>query len=131
MHWEKYSHKDLLNFQTRQVDLQKQFGHSSAFILFLFIVIYTKDNFKIKARSTMLSLQIFRVLEDLNTAWKVFVFGVILVRIFPHLDWIRRDSSYFSEFSENARNSWTYRKKPQTSTFNAVKFSIENLWLQV
>ena len=27
-----------------------------------------------------------------NTAWKVFVFGFILVRIFPHLDWIRRDT---------------------------------------
>ena len=25
----------------------------------------------------------------LCTAWKVFVFGVILVRIFPHSDWIR------------------------------------------
>ena len=26
------------------------------------------------------------------TAWKVSVFGVILARIFPHLDWIRRDT---------------------------------------
>ena len=26
------------------------------------------------------------------TAWKVSVFGVILVRIFPHSDWIRRDT---------------------------------------
>ena len=24
-----------------------------------------------------------------KTAWKIFTFGVILVRIFPHLDWIR------------------------------------------
>ena len=27
------------------------------------------------------------------TAWKVSVFGVILVRIFPHSDWIGRDTS--------------------------------------
>ena len=27
--------------------------------------------------------------------------GVILVRIFPHLDWIRRDTEYFSVFSPN------------------------------
>ena len=30
------------------------------------------------------------------------VFGVILVRIFPHLDWIRRDMEYLSVFSPNA-----------------------------
>ena len=28
----------------------------------------------------------------LFTAWKVSVFGVILVRFFPHSDWIRRDT---------------------------------------
>ena len=40
---------------------------------------------------------IFRV-----TPWKVSVFGVFLVRIFPHLNWIGRDSSYLSVFSLNA-----------------------------
>ena len=30
------------------------------------------------------------------------VFGVILVRIFPHSDWIRRDTLYLSVFSPNA-----------------------------
>ena len=28
----------------------------------------------------------------MGTAWKVSVFGVFLVRIFPHSDWIRRDT---------------------------------------
>ena len=28
----------------------------------------------------------------LDTEWKVSVFGVFLVRIFPHLDWIQRDT---------------------------------------
>ena len=37
--------------------------------------------------------------SNLTTAWKVSVFGVILVRIFPHLDWIQRDASYLSVFS--------------------------------
>ena len=36
------------------------------------------------------------------TALKVSVFGVILVRIFPYLDWIRRDTRYLSVFSPNA-----------------------------
>ena len=38
----------------------------------------------------------------LYTAWKVSVFGVFLVYIFPYSGWIRRDTSYFSVFSPNA-----------------------------
>ena len=34
-------------------------------------------------------------------ALKVSVFAVILVSIFPHSDWIRRDTPYLSEFSPN------------------------------
>ena len=40
-----------------------------------------------------------------NTAWKVSVFGVILVRIFQHSDWIRRDTKYLSIFTLNAENA--------------------------
>ena len=38
-----------------------------------------------------------------NTAWKVSmsVFGVSLVRIFPHSEWIRKDIPYLSVFSPN------------------------------
>ena len=35
-------------------------------------------------------------------AWKVSVFGVSLVRIFSHLDWIQRYAAYLSVFSPNA-----------------------------
>ena len=34
---------------------------------------------------------------------KVSGFGVILVCIFPHLEWIRRDTLYFSVFTSNER----------------------------
>ena len=37
-----------------------------------------------------------------DTAWQVSVFGVILVRIFLHSDWIRRDTPYLSVSSPNA-----------------------------
>ena len=37
-----------------------------------------------------------------STAQKVSVFGVILARIFPHSNWIRRDKEYLSVFSPNA-----------------------------
>ena len=40
---------------------------------------------------------------EINTAWKVSVFGVFMVRIFRHSDWM-----------------WT-RKTPNTDTFHAVK----------
>ena len=55
------------------------------------------------------------------TSWKVSVFGVILVRIFPHSDWIQRDTLYHSysvrmrenadqnnsEYGHFLRNRWT------------------------
>ena len=39
---------------------------------------------------------------SIESAWKVSVFGVFLVLIFPYLDWIRRDTPYPSVFSPNA-----------------------------
>ena len=38
---------------------------------------------------------------DFNTAQKVSVFGVFLVRIFPHSVWIWGDAEYLSVFSPN------------------------------
>ena len=35
------------------------------------------------------------------TAWKVSIFGVFLVRIFPHSVWMRRVTPYLSVFSPN------------------------------
>ena len=49
------------------------------------------------------------------TAWKVSVFGVILVRIFPHLGLIRIDTLYQSECGK----IWT-RITPNTNTFYTV-----------
>ena len=37
-----------------------------------------------------------------TTAWKVSVLGVILVCIFQHADWLRRDMEYLSIFSSNS-----------------------------
>ena len=38
-----------------------------------------------------------------STASKMCVFGVFLVRIFPHLDWIQGDTAYLFVFSPNSR----------------------------
>ena len=53
------------------------------------------------------------------TTWKVSKHGVFLVRIFPHSNWIRRDTEhgdaeYLSVFSPNAEN--TDQKKFRTWT---------------
>ena len=45
-----------------------------------------------------------------------------LVRIFPHLDWIRRNTEYLSVFSPNARICRP-EKTPNTDTFHIVELS--------
>ena len=39
----------------------------------------------------------------LNIMWKGSVFRLSLVSIFPHLNWIQRDTEYLSVFSANAK----------------------------
>ena len=47
------------------------------------------------------------------------VFGVFVVRIFPHLHGIRRDTEYLPVFSPNA-GKYALEKTPNTDTFHAV-----------
>ena len=49
------------------------------------------------------NLNIILVMVKVFTAQKLSVFKVFLVRIFPHLEWILRDTGYLSVFSPNAR----------------------------
>ena len=63
--------------------------------------------------------RIFVVVVFCVTAWKVSVFGAFLVLIFPHSDWIRRDSSHLSIFSW-ITGKIRIRKIPNTETFQAV-----------
>ena len=52
----------------------------------------------------------------ISTAWKLSLFGVILVHIFPHLDWIRRVSLRIQSECGKLRT----RKAPNMNTFYAV-----------
>ena len=54
-----------------------------------------------------------------HPAWKVSVFGLFLVRIFLHTDWIRRDTPYLSVLSPNA-GKYAPEKTPYLDTFHAV-----------
>ena len=56
-------------------------------------------------------LQIFSVI---CTAWKASAFGVILVRIFPHLNWIQRETPHLSVFSPNAGKYWPEKLRIRT-----------------
>ena len=60
------------------------------------------------------------------TAWKVSIFHIFLVSIFPHLDWIRRDTPYLSIFSPDARKYGP--EKLQTRTFSLQSVLPENVW---
>ena len=81
-------------------------------IWYLIIIVFSRDN---QSRTIMiiigtttviisvLILVLIKLLISvLTTAWKVSVFGVFLVYIFPHLDWIRKNTPYISAFSPNA-----------------------------
>ena len=63
------------------------------------------------------------LIEDLhffvqsNTALIVSLFGIFLVRIFPHSEWIQRDTGYLSVFGPNAEK---YGPKNR-DTFHEVK----------
>ena len=52
------------------------------------------------------------------TAWKLSVFGIFLVRILPHSDWIRRDIILLSVFS------------PNTGKYGLEKLQIRALFMQ-
>ena len=54
---------------------------------------------------------------------------LFVVRIFPHLDWIRRDTLYLSVFSPNA-GKYGEEKTPYLDTFHAVLGSMSYLQKQ-
>ena len=58
-------------------------------------------------------IQLWRNKWKCTTAQKVSVFGVFPIHIYPHSDWIRRDTKYPSELSPNAE-----------------KYGPENLWIR-
>ena len=55
------------------------------------------------------------------------MFGVILVRIFLHSDWIRRDTEYLFVFSPNAGKCGPNRNA-FCAEWHSAKFSCEGRW---
>ena len=69
----------------------------------MLILLISQDALESKMLSD-LKIPIYGVKKKIYTARKVSVFGAFLVRIFPHSDWIRRDTQYLSVFSPKAGN---------------------------
>ena len=63
-----------------------------------------------------------------DTARKASIFGIIHVRIFTHLDWIRRDTEYPSVFSPNA-GKYGPEKTQYLDTFHALFMHSWNILL--
>ena len=64
----------------------------------LFSIVYYQSGHIVSRKSIVQGLLIVFVTY---TAWKVTVFGVILVLVFPHSDWIFRVSPYSVRMREN------------------------------
>ena len=62
-----------------------------------------------------------KYLRKYCTAWKLHVYGIFLLRIFPHLDWIRRDTLYTLYLSVFT---------PNTAKCELEKFCIRTLFTQ-
>ena len=64
--------------------------------------------------------------QSFATVWKVSVFGVFLVRILSHSDWIRKDARYLSVFSPNAGKYEPERLQIQTLHVVCVAISMKD-----
>ena len=70
-----------------------------------------------RTKELTLEFNFDQMLTKLNTAWKVSIFGVILVRIFPHPGWLNTD-----RYSESFRVGPKCGKiLTNTDTFHVVK----------
>ena len=90
--WERKTCQRVCNICFTGLLQTKRISHKAGFGLFAWISF--QENPRKKNLCTCFNKS--------STAWKVFLFGVFLVRIFPHLGWIRT------------------RKIPNTDTFHAV-----------
>ena len=94
------------------ISLKQVHTETNCFLISLRVSLYKAGNYKADTLSNLwnftrnqlsFSLQegngwrriyLWKTNTTLYTAWKVFVFGVFLVRVFPHSNWIRKDTVF-------------------------------------
>ena len=67
--------------------------------------------------------------QKLFTSWKVSVFGVILVRIFPHSDWLFSPNTFRLSVQSELGKMWT-RMTPNTGSFYTVAWTVLEVCLR-
>ena len=66
------------------------------------------------------------IYAGIYNAWKVSVFKIFLVCIFPHSDWVRRETRYLSVFNSNAGKCRQEKLPIWTLLFLTIVLSAEN-----
>ena len=92
---------------------------SNNFTASLELILQNKNVLKI----WLVSKSIRKDVKKFGTDWKVSVFGDFLVGIFPHSDWILRDTEYISVFGPNMEN--TDQKNSEYGHFSGSEIWIE------
>ena len=64
------------------------------------------------------------------TAWKVSVFGVFLGRIFPHSDWVRRDTLYIHPYSVRIQKNTDHKNSQYGHFSRSVKDKTKKNFIQ-
>ena len=95
------SNNRFLTFTERKVNCQFSFDFGNIYLFSIFLKHFLTDlsGGKVWGYPTLFT----------STAWKLSVFGVILVRIFPHSEWIRRDTEYLRMWENLDQNNSEYR----------------------
>ena len=76
---------------------------------------------KVKAKNEKPSSKKKVLKQKKNFAWKVSIVEVILVRIFPHLDWIRTRITPSNEYFLRSESKKEGRVHPQTQNLRKLK----------
>ena len=66
--------------------------------------------------------------RDFSTVWKVSVFEVFLVRIFPHSDWLRRNTPYLFVFCPNAGKYGHFSSSVVLTRISCYQFQPESIF---
>ena len=117
----KIWYRDIKTFEKRERKIKKRESQTTTTIInsFLLLLFYIeKLTFCWGTYLENLSLYHYISLREKCPYSDFRKVSVFLVGIFPHLDWIRRDTEYLSVFSRMRKN--TEQRTPNTDTFHTV-----------
>ena len=118
-----FSWKGRYSFISKQNIIRTEVVHFPNRSIYAIVSIAKKIIVILSFKNSIFSNNIF------NVTWKVSVFGVFLVRIFPHSDWIRRDRYFVSLRIWSKCGKMRTIKIPNADTFPAVDLYLDPSWI--